>query len=210
MSIWKSFAKFKRAIFGTLADGNYSEIEYDGTIKMNGDATVWKDINFDPKSIKQGPVNPPTVGNLDSTGILISIFEDTSVVQSIHGSLELQHDYKEGSDIVPHIHWTPTTTDSGDVQWFLELYIKEGSTTLYSGTINVIATSTETAWEEIRSDFSAIDGTNLGIGSQISFRLYRDSRVSNSNDTLGADVGVFTVGFHYEIDTIGSRSITSK
>jgi hypothetical protein len=29
-------------------DTNYSEFEADGTLKANGNATVWEDLNFDP------------------------------------------------------------------------------------------------------------------------------------------------------------------
>lgn len=200
----------KLQVVGTSMFGedttNFSKFESDGTLHFNGTATVWKDINVGGISLKQGATAPDPI-NLDTTSIQVYAFDGATLTEEVSGAFELQHDYKEGTNIVPHIHWYTTDTGAGNVKWQLEYYIKSG-TSEYTGTTSVTTAATGTAWEEIRSDFPAITGTNFTIGMQIHFRLFRDP--TDAADTYASDAALGTFGIHYEVDTVGSRQISTK
>lgn len=200
----------KLQVVGTSMFGedttNFSKFESDGTLHFNGTATVWKDINVGGISLKQGATAPDPI-NLDTTSIQVYAFDGATLTEEASGAFELQHDYKEGTNIVPHIHWYTTDTGAGNVKWQLEYYIKSG-TSEYTGTTSVTTAATGTAWEEIRSDFPAITGTNFTIGMQIHFRLFRDP--TDAADTYASDAALGTFGIHHEVDTVGSRQISTK
>jgi hypothetical protein len=55
---------------------------------------------------------------------------------------------------------------------------------------------------------TGIDGTGKTLSSMIICRLYRD--VSDANDTYASDAFLLEIDFHYEIDTVGSRTELTK
>jgi len=58
------------AKFGDLSTNqNYTEIESDGTIKFNGDATVWDDLTVSATDAKENGANPPTYGLFKNNGV---------------------------------------------------------------------------------------------------------------------------------------------
>lgn len=192
--------------FGTTTD--CTEIEADGTLKFNGTATIWNDINLTISSLAGGAAVPVSV-LLPGTSLLIKAFSATGPTESAHGSLELLHDYKEGSNIVPHVHWCPTSTNTGNVLWQLEYaWINRDGTIASSTLTTVLAASAAVIGREQRVSFPAISGAGKTIGSRFVFTLYRDG--SAGTDTYPDAAGVFDFGVHYEIDTIGSRQITAK
>ena len=65
-----------------------------------------------------------------------------------------------------------------------------------------------------RADFTAVDGSNSGpggtglkIGDQICVQL---KRIAASADEFGGDGLLETCGIHYQVDTMGSRQISTK
>ena len=187
---------------------DYTETEQDGTPVFRGNASNWNDINLSINSLAPGATAPGNF-SIPGTSLQIKAFTGTGVTQSAHGSLEILHDYKEGTDIVPHIHWCPTTTGLGDVKWQLEYsWLNGGSTVTTSTTITVTVAASGTVAHEQRTNFPAISGTGKLIGSRFVFRVFRDA--ADGADTYAADAGAFDFGVHYERDTIGSRQITTK
>ena len=188
---------------------DYTEIEADGTIKCAGGATTFNDINISGLALGTGPAAPAIIA-INSTGILTYAFIGTGVLaDELHGSLENLHDYLEGSDIVPHVHWCPTTTDAGNVKWQIEyIWISRTGTITTSTTIAVTTAAGGTAWTLKRSDFPTVDGTGRNIGDRFMFRIFRDP--ADAADTYGFDAAILDVGIHYEKDMMGSRGITTK
>lgn len=193
---------------GDLVGGNHSRFEADGTLVFVGNATVWKDINIAGENLTPPSAGAPTYGTYDTSSIEMPFFDGATLTQSLHGGTEMQHDYYEGTAITPHVHWTPDDATAGNVKWQLEYWIKLGSTTIASGTLTVTSAATGTAWDEIRADFPTISGTGLVIGAQILFRIFRDP--TDAADTYTGDAGIFTFGFHHQVDTVGSRQIITK
>ena len=205
-----------------LGDGgitNYSEFETDGTLKFVGAATVWKDINLGAAVLSRPAASQPDEANfLDENGVDTGITTLAFAVgEKASGSLEMQHDYKEGSDFTFHIHWqgiaAPTGTDN--VQWRLTYALSRDGTTLDAATvIDTVDTAIDTQYKSHRSDFTAIDGSTKGNnGSSVLIEdqlLFTIERVAATGDVYTGDALVATIGIHYEIDTIGSRQIITK
>ena len=191
---------------------NYTTIEADGTIKFTGDATVFKDINMGSAQLGQPASGAPTEEKFfdeagGDTGIYALAF---AVGEYVSGSFELQHDYKEGSNVTFHVHWQGKAAPAGgtdNVKWQLEYTVAQQGQTLNATTTIVIETAYTTQYQLVRSDFPAIDGTNFDIGDQFLFKL---SRIAASADEYGGEAFLTTCGLHYEIDTIGSRQIVTK
>lgn len=173
--------------------------------------TMYKDISFATNSLNSGIASNPDIGTLDSTSIDISLFDGNATAEEVSGTLEIQHDYSNGTDLVPHIHWYATNANAGNVKWQLEYVIVDvstGGTVTSSTTISVTDATPATAWKLVTTNFSAISGTSIEIGDQIHFKLFRDP--SDVSDTYGSDVATATLGFHYQVDSFGSATAISK
>ena len=190
---------------------NYSEIETDGTLEFHGNATVWKDINLGAALLTKPAASAPDTDEFKDeagadTGIETYAFAPG---EKVSGNFEIQHDYKEGSDLVFHIHWqgiaAPTGTDK--VKWQLIYTVAKVDATLDAATTITAESDFDTQYEFVRTDFAAIVGTNFNIEDQVLFQI---SRVNASANEYGGDALIATVGIHYEIDTIGSRQINTK
>lgn len=188
---------------------NYSEFESDGTLVFNGDAVVWNDINFPGMDLGVGVTPPDMIEFYGGGGIFGRAFDGSANTEQLFGEGELLHGYKEGTDISFHIHWMPTTADAGNVKWQLTYnWLNDTATGGAPTTISVTSAAGGTAWKHHKTNFADISGLGKTIGSQFHFRLFRDP--TDGADTYAHDAGVLSVGIHYEIDTVGSRLVTTK
>jgi len=201
-------------------DTNQTYIESDGTVRFDGTATVWKDINMGAAVLSRPAASQPTEGNfLDEgggdTGITTLAY---AIGEKASGSVEMQHDYKEGSNITFHVHWQGIAAPAGgtdNVQWRLTYVFFRDGTTLDAATIiDTTDTAIDTQYKCYTSRFAAIDcstagnnGSGVTIEDQFIFTL---ERVAATSDDYAGDALVATVGVHYEQDTVGSRTISTK
>ena len=132
-----------------------------------------------------------------------------AVGEGFSGEFEMQHDYKEGSNIVFHVHWQGIAAPSGTdkVQWQLTYTIGVDEATLDPVTIITVEENFDTQYEFKRSNFAAITGTNINIEDQFIFTLERIA--ASATEYLGEALTA-TVGIHYEVDTVGSRQVAVK
>ena len=187
---------------------------------MNGAATVWKDINMGAAVLSRPASSQPSEGNFldegggdtDITTLAYAIGEKAS------GSIEMQHDYKEGSNFTFHVHWQGIVAPAGgtdNVQWRLTYALMRDGTILDAVTIiDTVDTVITTQYSSHRSDFPTIDGStagNNGSGVKIEDQfIFTLERVAATSDDYAGDSLVATVGLHYEIDTVGSRQVMAK
>jgi len=129
----------------------------------------------------------------------------------VYFSCQLPHTYKEGTDLIPHVHWTPGdrgNEESGNVvAWKLDYsWININGVFLPSSTIDMSdACSGVDDTHELASN-ETIDGTSKKISSMIICRLYRDSTGDTWVGTTNAQSpGLLEFDIHFEIDTLGSR-----
>jgi hypothetical protein len=201
----------------TFAFGNdrltsYFKIEADGTPVLVGDATTWKDINVAGVILAKPASSNPGIDNfrdLNGTDTTIPTYA-FAVDEYLTGGFELQHDYKEGSDITFHVHWQGIAAPSGtdNVQWRITYVVSRDNVALAAAvTVDSPDTAIDTQYKCYRTDFAVITGTNFKIGDQFMFNLYR---VASTGDAYLGDALIQTAGIHYQSDTLGSRTITTK
>lgn len=179
---------------------------------------VWKDINVGGAQLNPIPAFAPDLdtfadeGGTD-TGIYTLAF---AVNESASGSFELQHDYKEGTDVSFHIHWQGKAAPSGtdNVRWELTYVFTRDGQTLDAPVTLAVETPIDTQYIITRSTFPTISGStggNNGSPLQIPDQmLIKVERVAAVGDAYLGDALVCTAGLHYQVDTLGSRQIGSK
>jgi len=210
---------------GDVTGGNVTKFEADGTLVLEGAATVWDDFLVNPDATSRGGSKTPVWGGTSgnefkdngsgSQGVFLWMFSALQE-QEVYFTVQLPHKYKVGTDLYPHVHWTTATGTPSrtNVVWGLEYtVIKIGShfpnTTISTGNsiIGGIPTITGTGQHLITS-LPVISGTAIDISTVIVCRLYRAT--GDSNDTFANEVGLLSMDFHYQIDTEGSRSEYTK
>lgn len=173
---------------------------------------VYKDINMAGYLLAKPASSAPdvvTFVDTDGTDTTIETY-GFAVDEKVHGGFELQHDYKEGTDLTFHVHWQGIAAPSGtdNVQWRLNYIVSRDGVTLAAATvIDSPDTAIDTQYRAYRTDFAAITGTDFKIGDQFMFTL---TRVLATGDAYAGDALIETAGIHYQIDTLGSRQIITK
>jgi hypothetical protein len=205
---------------------NNLAVEADGTLRMDGAATVWDDLMVFPDATNRGNSTAPVWGGQSasafkknvggtSQGVFLWMFS-ASEEQELYFTVQLPHGYKVGSNIYPHVHWTTATgTPSGtNVVWGLEYSIvaigsnfPTTSTLTAHSVIPSIGTPSGTGQHLITS-LGSISGTNLDISTVLICRVYRAT--ADVNDTFSNEVGILGIDFHIEKDTQGSRTEFTK
>lgn len=194
--------------FGDLS--NYLKISPTGHLTLAGTATTFDDLRIPGLSTKIGATPPDLISFAPATtNLQVYGFDGTTITEQVFFVVQLPHSYKEGSDITPHVHWTPVDTNSGNVKWFLE-YSWANNEIAFSAptTISVIDAADGTAWKHQKAFFSPIVGTGKTISSMLVCRLYRNP--TDAEDTYGSDAAFLEIDFHFEQDTLGSQTASSK
>jgi len=190
------------AIFASSTTSNNLTIEADGTIVMNGDATVWEDLRFPATAIN--PAGAPSAMVFDQTNLgFTASAAGTTTVAVI---AQLPHSWKTGSNLHPHFHWEPTDTGAGDVVWNIEykwtnIEDTEPATWTYS---QVIDPADGTAFKHQLVDLPEMDATGKTLSSVISIKISRGG--GHTGDTYAADALMKEFDIHYEISQIGLKT----
>lgn len=195
---------------------NYVSIDRDGEIVLEGTSTVWDDIRVPLSSIKRlGFADPDWEQFQDngtgSVGVYAPAFSNT-VDQEVYFAIQIPHDWKLGTDLNPHVHWSPSNTDTGDVTWKLEYTVADmGSAFGTTATLAVTQAGSGTDREHQYADLGDIDMSSYTDPGDVSImllcRLYRD--VSDGDD-YNADAFLLETDFHYQKDSLGSKTELSK
>ncbi len=192
-------------IFGDAADN--TTFETDGTAKFNGAATVWKDVMFPMAPPKTTGAGNPTLttynGNLRGYSFAVNDVHDFD-------PQEQEHDSKVGSTATFHVHWLSRSNDGTDraVKWELEYDVEPGSgalpaTVVASVEITLPASSAvNTVFRDNITTFTITAIARL-VGARI-------KRIASVGTAPSVDPVLRALHFHYEIDTVGSRQITTK
>jgi hypothetical protein len=170
---------------------------------------MFNDANIGALVLQTGGTLPGIVEFLDNTGAATGIeTRGFAVGEQGSSAIEIPHDYKEGSDLVFHVHWgandAPTGTDY--VKWQLTYSITRYGTTFPASTTIYAETPYDTQYEHTRSDFAAISGS-MKIGDQFNFKI---KRILADGAAFAGEALVETLGLHYQCDTLGSRAISEK
>jgi hypothetical protein len=194
---------------------NYTKITTDGSLSYVGDATRWDDLKVPVNSIRVKNIDiDPAVWKdfIGETALLAFEDRNASSERSVTFTVQMPHGWKEGSDIMPHVHWSAEVAPVGErVYWALEYtWINVGgnfpaTTTIKSNSVATPNGTSISAYEHVITPLGTISGSGNTLSSMIVCRLYRNSS-DNSNDTfIGEDAMLLEIDFHYQIDSDGSH-----
>ena len=172
---------------------------------------VWNNVSVTMTSTKGGGIQDPTFVKVAdngsaSTGIFGYSFS-ASTEEELFFTLQAPFSYKEGTNVHPHIHWMPNSTDTGTVIWGLEVAVVNQGVAL--GNTALITTTTNgggTAYEHIISEWDDLDGSNFKFNSTMLCRIYRDATA----DTFTGEAILLLMDFNHLMDTIGSDNTHTK
>ena len=167
---------------------------------------VWDDLRSPATAINPpGAASDPDVEA--TTGLLLFRAGGTELIYVFQ---QMPHSWKEGSPIVPHVHWQKTTSAVGNVLWRMRYKmapLAEVMDANWSVAVDVTTTvpgipDTDTADYHMISSFGELDMTGKQISDCI---LYEISRIGGDvSDTYGADARLLEFDAHYQIDAAGS------
>lgn len=169
---------------------------------MTNNQERWNDQLSDLSAGKGVGANAPTWSAFRS-GINAYAFS-ASAMNEVWINIHITHDYKAGTKVYPHIHWSTTGTNTGVVRWGIEYTIAKGhgqqawpvTTTVYleqafSGTAYTHMI-TET------SEANALPGDDLEPDTLVLMRVFRDA--AHGNDTQTSTAFGFYADVHYQSD----------
>jgi len=160
----------------------------------------WDDLKFPFAGFNPpGLVSDPDIDTDDGFPIF-----DAGSTEMLVGGAQMPHAWKAGSPIRPHIHWSPTDGNSGNVLWRLEFQLATpGGTFPGSWTaLDVVDAADETADKHQIASFGQIGMAGMGLSTIMKWRV---SRVGgDASDTYGDDAKGLEFDIHYQIDSIGS------
>lgn len=176
-----------------------------------------------------GGTNPPTLAQFmdngaGSVGVFAWAFSHQALPadeEQMFLAIQMSHKYKEGTDIVVHIHWTPRVAGAANefVKWGFEYTWQDvdgtfGNTTIITSDASTPATATTSGDTTLVVDkhyvtlIGTISGTGRDISSMLICRVFRNS--SHADDDLIQDAFAFELDLHFEVNTMGSRYAFSK
>jgi hypothetical protein len=191
---------------------NFSEFESSGFYKMNGSACAWDDLRVEVESTRSGAVAPATdTGFRGNANMQVINFINTQA-DEIQFSVQFPHNALPVQTIYPHFHISPFIANAGAAacRFILEYYWADFNTQFPALSSTLALTSTWTGdkqWFHLMATNDTGIAFNKGVSSIMKCRLYRDNTVTNN---LAGKVTGLYFDIHYQLDTLGSRTETSK
>lgn len=208
--------------------------EADGTLVFASNATVWDDIRIPGSAAIPSGVTAPALRDFNGSIVQTYQFQPTAASDTLYFQVQIPHGYKLGTDIYPHVHWSPDTDGNGteDVLWSLNCQVATDSVRFASSTQMWASATvgTDDQWKQKVSYF-ACDNSYTGdwgaagqVGCRTNGQAYFEGAeltdisamfVCRLQRAIGADsfAGYAALGeidFHFEKDMDGSRNQTTK
>jgi hypothetical protein len=176
------------------------------------DDTVWDDMRGPATNARVPAANGPDLDQFPtgdgSSNIKTYCFPDGSDTYLFY-DYQIPHGYKLETDLYPHLHWAPSSADTGNVAWEFEYTIGNVSGTMANAATLTLADAGDGTQDKHQlAAFSAISGTGLGISAAILARIMRDG--NGGSDTFTGKACLMDLDIHFEKDTVGSDTSTVK
>lgn len=188
------------------ADG----IQASGSVPITFATVVYDDLAPSPIIAAKLGATAPTLATF-VTDIEQYTFDATN--DYVIGATEITHKWKEGTTIIPHIHWATNGVDVANkgVKWQLKYVIADGTEAFGAQqtiTVDTVIPANTTDRTHFIVDFTtSISGVGFKIGAYICWRL---DRIVSGTAAPTANPFALAVGFHVQMDTPGSRTATVK
>jgi hypothetical protein len=190
-------------------EGHFNRIYIEQILTPAG-AYHWDDMRVNVNAIKVPASNAPTWEPYK--GSLVLAFADQAIAgneEEAYFTLQLPHEYAEGTDLEAHVHWSPPNGDGGNVRWGLSYsWANDGAAFPAPTVIYGVGAAGAVADIHIRTSLGTIAGAGKVISSMLLCKLFRNS--SNVLDTYASDAYLLEFDFHYQKDDIGSRQMAVK
>jgi len=182
-----------------------------GFLPATPSGALWDDIRVPAQNTKLNAAQSEPAFEGFIGGLFAYKFDTSNADdESVHFVVQIPHTYKEGTDIEPHVHWSPDSTNTGNVFWSFEYTVANidgtfGATT----TIDSLVAADGVALKHQQADFAFITGSSQLISAVLICRLTRKS-ASEATDTFTGNACFLEFDFHFEIDTLGSKTEEAK
>lgn len=198
----------------SIGDGtNSTEFEADGTMKMNGSATCYTDLIGSITSIQvQG-----SGVSLNAAEQSIDFTTGANLLDYAWISFQMKHEWKMGSNIFPHLHWTQNSANTPNFliryRWQRNGQTKTTAWTNYKCNTNAF-TYTSGSLNQISYGAAITPPTGYSISDIVQIRIFRDngntSTLFTGTDVYTGDAQITSSDIHIESDTLGSRTEFTK
>ncbi len=195
---------------------NGIKITKGGELTLLGTATVWDDLRVTPAGFDRAGIADPSLVSYTPTGSSIATFLYEFQKDDIaYFTIQLPHTYKEGSDLMAHVHWTPGLNGNEEsgatVGWKIDY-----TWASINGTFGAMATADlsdacdGTDDKHQMSPMATITGTGKEHSSMLICNIKRTD--TGTDDTwAGTTSGnlpmLLEIDFHYEINSLGDTTI---
>jgi len=167
--------------------------------------TVWEDLRVAAQNTKINPSkSEPAFVSWKDGLFQFRFLPGNDDDESLHFTVQMPHSWKEGTTLYPHIHWSPDTTNTGNVKWELEYTVIDVNGTFPSSTtITQVDAADGTIDKHQVTSLPTISGSGLNISWVMVCRLTRLG--DDGQDTYTGNVFFHEFDIHYEVETLGSR-----
>lgn len=188
-------------------------------VRLSGNGIAWDDIRVPLVLTNAGTTKPAVlkVFRKDisgaSQGVYTYAFEDKAVEvqeEELYFALQVPHSYKSGTALKPHLHWSvidSTSSVSKDVRFNLEITCQDSSNNMPVTSISSITVTALAPYSVVYSTFSDITPGDP-LSAMCVARITRAS--SDAADNFVNDVYGLEIDFHYQIDSFGSNTESTK
>jgi len=174
--------------------------------------TYYDDLRVPLTNTQLTPTKSEPVFEDMGNGFLAHGFDaDADSTEYLHFIAQMPHSWSIGTDVDVHIHWSPATTNTGDVIWKLKYSVGEiGAAFSAADSFYITDAGDGTALLHQYLDLGDIPGATIGTGvsSIIMGQLCRVGE--DAADTFTGTAYGIEIDFHYQIDAPGSDQETTK
>jgi hypothetical protein len=168
-------------------------------------ATGWRDNLASLANGRATGANVPTWSTVRN-GIQAWEFSATAM-KELWINFHIDHDYKTGTKLYPHVHFLPGDNTAGNVRWGFEYtYAKGHGQAAFPATSTVYVTGAVALNSQYKHiitetpEVDAIPGTDIETDGVLLVRIFRDA--ANVADTYAGIVWAIFADLHYETDHI--------
>lgn len=173
--------------------------------------TYYDDVRVPLTNTVLTPTKSEPVFEDAGNGVLAYGFDaDADSTEALHFMAQMPHSYKNGTDIDAHIHWMPSTTNTGNVIWKMKTYVASiDSVFIAIDSFYITDAADGTAFKHQYLDMGNIPGDTIaGVSAIITGWLSRVGE--DAGDTYTGSAYGLEIDFHFEADGVGSPEEASK
>jgi len=190
-------------------------------VRPKGDESiVWDDMRIVPGAFEFAGSSDPTLEDWQPTGsgATLQVYKFRKNDQ-VFASIQIPHDYRIGSDLYFHIHWTPCdrgNEESGAlVGWKIDYTIADiGGNFGATATVDLSSACSGVDDKHEITDDVMVDGSGItNVSAMIMLRIYRSDTGADdtwAGSTAPQSPALLEFDIHYQKDTIGSLERLSK